>query len=131
MISPTKRINASHYPKERVDVVKKLYIGKHVLLTAKFVDGKHFPAEEKKYLFQYIKAGVNQDCKSPTLDYEFEFIKEGGTQFKNYPEQTSQDQCLENYSVELLKEVCELNCKYLTVMNRDKNDKCNEDILKA
>jgi hypothetical protein len=111
-------LKAAFDPRERVEAAKKLYVGKRLLLTAKFVYGKNIPSGERNYLFQYIVSDVNPDCKALTLDYEFKFIEEGGKQFKNYPEQNDEDQRLEDYRVELLKEDCELYRKYLAIVNK-------------
>jgi hypothetical protein len=124
-------LKAAFDPRERVEAAKKLYVGKRLLLTAKFVYGKNIPSGERNYLFQYIVSDVNPDCKALTLDYEFKFIEEGVKQFKNYPEQNDEDQRLEDYRVELLKEDCELYRKYLAIVNKVKNDRLDEEISKA
>ena len=74
---------------------------------------------------------VNPDCKELTLDYEYKYIEEGGTQFKNYPEQNATDRYLEDYRVELLKEDSELYSKYLAIVNKEVNDRRDEEIAKA
>ena len=93
--------------------------------------GRSIPSGEKKYLFQYIVSDVNPDCKALKLDYEYKYIEEGGTQFKNYPEQNEDERHLEDYRVELLKEDCELYRKYLAVVNKVKNDRRDEEIAQA
>lgn len=74
---------------------------------------------------------VNPDCKELTLDYEYKYIEVGGTQFKNYPEQNATDRFLEDYRVELLKEDSELYSKYLAIVNKEVNDRRDEEIAKA
>ena len=74
---------------------------------------------------------VNPDCKELTLDYEYKYIEVGGTQFKNYPEQNATDRYLEDYRVELLKEDSELYSKYLAIVNKEVNDRRDEEIAKA
>lgn len=76
-------------------------------------------------------ADVKHDLKIPHIGLWVQVHQGGGTQFKNYPDQNTQDQNLEDYCVELLKKDCELYCKYLAIVNRVKNDKHNEDITNA
>ena len=88
-----------------------------------------FPPERKRFYSNTSCLMSTPIARNLPLTTNTSTLKKGA--FKNYPEQNATDRYLEDYRVELLKEDSELYSKYLAIVNKEVNDRRDEEIAKA
>ena len=110
--------------------LKETHKGKRILLDAKQIYKRGFvPRGKEEYLFRYWITNINEDCESAHLEYENNWIVNGGYKFQSYPDISGHDSVIKNYNLCTLKDDHELYNAHLGSGNRLANNE-NDTQLK-
>lgn len=128
--------------------LNKKYKGQRILLKASDLYARgRVPRGEEDYLFQYTIKSINDDCKTAVIEFDEQYIIDGGDKFVNYPkldedgadsgDEADDDDAggdIKDYQISLAKDDMERYRKHIARRNKAINDikfaKLKEDAAK-